>query len=169
MPCGRGWRRRMNRWFHSPRRRASAISLLTLGILLGAWWQVGRSYQQRLLREERTQVSEEASLHASALSLAITRRMALLQGLYAYIHMEEEAEQPIGDTFETYAAELYAGARGVNYLAAAPGGVVRFIYPEGENSIYLGQDLINDPRTQVRLDVGAALRGTALAEERDDD
>jgi len=129
-----------------------------LGISLVAWWQVGRWYRQRLLREARTQVSEEASLHASALSLAITRRMALLQGLYAYIQMEEDAERPIEDTFETFAAELYAGARGVNYLAAAPGGVVRFIYPEGGNSVYLGQDLVNDPRTQVRSEVERAIR-----------
>lgn len=158
MPCEPDWHRRMTRWFRQPRHRALGVALLMLGVLLTIWWLAGRWYQDRLLREARAQITEEASLHAGALSLAITRRVALLQGLYAYIQTEEASDRSVGDTFETFAAELYAGARGVNYLAAAPGGVIRFVYPVGENSIYLGQDLINDPRTLVRADVERAIR-----------
>ena len=97
---------------HRPGGRAFLIALLTLVVLLLAWWQVSQWYQVRLLLEVQAQTAHETFLRANALSLAVDRRFAQLQGLYAFVHAET-ADSEFEVHFETFAAGLYDDSQGV--------------------------------------------------------
>jgi PAS domain S-box-containing protein len=139
-----------------PRGGALLGALLALAVLLAVWWEAGQWYRVRLLDQQWAAAGVETSLHANALSSAINRRLARLQGLYAFLQVELES-QDLAVQFDQFAAELYAGARGVRSLAVAPGGVVRYVYPLAGNEDLLGADLLNDPRPDVRADAQRAI------------
>jgi PAS domain S-box-containing protein len=139
-----------------PDGKALLAALLTLGVLLPAWWLAGRWYGERLLEQERSDAALETSLRANGLSSIINRRLARLQGLYAFVQVEL-SEEDLATQFEKFAAGLYTGTRGIRNLAVAPGGVVRYVYPLSDNESVVGYDPANDPRTEVRLGVQRAI------------
>jgi PAS domain S-box-containing protein len=140
----------------TPTGRAWLATVAVGLLLLPLWWQVGRWYEERLLQEQRAQVQEETSLRASALSLAINRRLARLQGLYAFVQAEL-SDEGVGTRFEAFAAGLYAGTYGIRNLALAPGGVVRYVYPTADTEAVLGYEPLQDPRPEIRADVQRAI------------
>jgi PAS domain S-box-containing protein len=139
-----------------PDGKALLAMLLALALLLPTWWLAGRWYGERLLEQERADVALETSLRANALSSAINRRLARLQGLYAFVQVEL-SEGDFAVQFERFATGLYAGTRGIRNLAVAPGGVVRYVYPLAGNESLVGYNAANDPRTEVRADVQRAI------------
>jgi len=147
----------------SPSGKAALAAALTLVVLLSTWWYARRWYEARLLKEERAEAMAETSLRGNTLSLAINRRIARLQGLSAFVQVEASA-QDLDARFETFAEGLYAGAQGIRYLAVAPAGIVRYVYPRTENEGLLAYDLLQDPRPQVRADTLRCLEsGQAVA------
>ena len=145
-----------------PRTGAAFAASLSLTILLALWWQVGRWYQKQLLKEQRSEATIDVSLYSEAVSSAINRRLARLQGLHAFVQTElqefDVLETPnILPKFETFAADLYAGSKGIRNLAVAPGGVVRYVYPLGGNESILGYEPLNDPRPEIRADAQRAI------------
>jgi PAS domain S-box-containing protein len=131
-------------------------ALGSLVLLLLAVGSLSQWYRGRLISERRGQVAAELSLRGNALSAAINRRMALLDGLVAFVHVN--AGHPLFDErFETYAAEIYTSAEGVRNIAMAPGGVVQNIYPLVGNQLVLGFDISTDPRPEVRQSVERAI------------
>lgn len=124
-----------------------------LVLLLGAWWGAGRWYQQRLIIELRSQVAEEVTPRGTALSIALDRRLARLQGLYAYV----QAEPSLGD-FSIFARELYAGSRGIRYIAAAPDNLVRYVYPLENNLALLGSALLSDASLEQVGDIRRSIQ-----------
>jgi signal transduction histidine kinase len=142
----------------SPRGRSLSAALVVLTILLLAWWQASRWYEALLLSESKAQAAVRASLRGNALSLAIGRRFALLQGLHAYVQAEANAPD-LQAKFEVFAAELYKApsARGVRNIALAPDGIVCCVYPLAGNEAVIGYAPLDDPRPQVRQDVERAI------------
>ena len=138
----------------SPRGRSLVTALVVLAILLLAWWQASRWYEALLLSESKAQAAVRASLRGNALSLAIGRRFALLQGLHAYVQAEANG-QDLRAKFEVFAAELYEApsARGVRNIALAPDSIVCCVYPLAGNEAVIGYAPLDDPRPQVRQDV----------------
>ena len=134
-----------------PNGKAALAAAAILLVLLFMWWYATRWYEARLLSEERVEAIAETSLRANALSLAINRRLARLQGLSAFVQVESSTEE-LDARFETFAKELYAGAQGIRYLAVAPAGVVRYVYPQPGNEMLLGYDMLQDPRPSVQSD-----------------
>lgn len=120
-------------------RRRHLLLLGVLIVLLGAWWGATRWYQQRLILDLRSQVTAEVTSRGTALSIAMNRQLTRLQGLYAYV----QAEPSLND-FRTFARELYAGSRGIRYIAAAPDNIVRHVYPLENNISLFGTDLLHD-------------------------
>ncbi len=145
-----------------PDGRALLATLLALAVLLPVWWLAGRWYGERLLQQERADAALETSLRASALSSTINRRLARLQGLYAFVQVEL-SEEDFSIQFERFASGLYAGARGIRNLAVAPGNIVRYVYPLTGNEGLVGYDPANDPRTEVRLGVQRAIESREVA------
>jgi PAS domain S-box-containing protein len=131
-------------------------ALLALAVLLPAWWLAGRWYGDRLLEQERADAALEALLRGNALSSVINRRLARLQGLYAFVQVEL-SEEDFAVQFERFASGLYAGTRGIRNLAVAPGGIVRYVYPLAGNESVVGYDPANDPRAEVRTGVQRAI------------
>ncbi len=128
------------------------ITLLTLGCLLLIWWQASRWYQAQLLTEQRTRVASEATSYANALSLAIERRFALLNGLKAFSQANLSAG--LGESeFEKFATGLFVASKGIRNFSVAPGGVQHYVYPLLGNENVPGHDLIHDERPDVRADV----------------
>jgi PAS domain S-box-containing protein len=142
--------------------RALLAALLTLAVLLPVWWLAGRWYGHRLLEQERADAALETSLRANALSSTINRRLARLQGLYAFVQVEL-SEEDFAPQFDRFASGLYTGTRGIRSLAVAPGSIVRYVYPLTGNEGVMGYDPANDPRTEVRLGVQRAIESQEVA------
>jgi PAS domain S-box-containing protein len=114
----------------------------TLGCLVGGRW-----YQGHLTGKQRLITLNLLSSKATALSAAINRRLALLEGLHTF--SEANAPAPdFGRRFAVYAAGLHAGASDVRVFAIAPGGVIRYLYPLAGNERAQDLDLFRDPRTR---------------------
>jgi PAS domain S-box-containing protein len=145
-----------------PDGKALLATLLALAVLLPLWWLAGDWYGQRLLDQERADAALETSLRGNALSFVINRRLARLQGLYAFVQVEL-SEEDFAVQFERYAAGLYAGTRGIRNLTVAPASVVRYVYPLAGNESVVGYDPANDPRTEVRFDVQRAIESREVA------
>ena len=109
-----------------PDGKALLSALLALAVLLPVWWLAGRWYRDRLWEQERADAALETSLRANALSSAINRRLARLQGLYAFVQVEL-SEEDFAVQFDKFARGLYAGTSLIRNLAVAPGGIVRYV------------------------------------------
>jgi PAS domain S-box-containing protein len=144
-------RGRFVHYARGPNGKAALTAGISLVTLLIAWWFAMRWYEARLLREERAEALAETSLRGNTLSLAINRRLARLQGLSAFVQVES-LPQDLDARFDTFAQELFAGTQGIRYLAVAPAGVVRYIYPLDGNEALLSYDMLQDPRPQVQAD-----------------
>jgi signal transduction histidine kinase len=151
-------RRRWRDWAQGPAGRSLLVAVGILALLLLAWWQAGRWYEALLLAETKAQAAVRASLRGSALSLAIGRRFALLQGLHAYVQAEASSND-FADRFQVFAADLYSApsARGVRNITIAPDGVVRYVYPLAGNEAAIGYAPLNDPRPHIRQSVERAI------------
>ncbi len=127
-------------------------------ILLPVWWLTSHWYAGRLLAEQRAEAAVQVSLRANALSLAVNRRLARLQGLHAFV---QAADLPVSggswDEFDSFAAELYAGSRGIRSMVVAPDGVVLYVYPLDDNEDLIGYRPLQDPRLEVQASMQRAL------------
>ncbi len=144
------------RSWREPGRNAAFIALVVLVVLLLVWGLAGRWYEARLMKEQRAEARAETSLRGNALSLAINRRLSRLQGLHAFVQVESP-ETNFQALFEPFANALYDGAQGIRYLAVAPGGTVRYVYPPEGNESLLGHDMLHDPRPQMWADTARAI------------
>ncbi|MFN2222925.1 MAG: GAF domain-containing protein [Candidatus Promineifilaceae bacterium] len=151
----RASREALRTWF-KPRKQSLIAALVILAVLLVLWWQVGRWYEERLLMEQRAEAVSEVSARGSALSSAVNRRLARLQGLHAFVQTEC-AEADFAAKFDRFAADLYSGSRGIRSLAVAPGNEVRYVYPLVGNEAVLGYQPLADPRPEVVADVERAI------------
>jgi PAS domain S-box-containing protein len=145
-----------------PDSRALLAALLALAVLLPTWWLAVRWYGDRLLEQERADAALETSLRGNALSSVINRRLARLQGLYAFVQVEL-SEEDFAVQFQKFASGLYVGTRGIRSLTVAPAGIVRYVYPLTGNESVVGYDLANDPRTDVRAGVQHAIESREVA------
>jgi PAS domain S-box-containing protein len=145
-----------------PDGKALLAAVAAVAILLPAWWLAGRWYGDRLVEQARADAAVEISLRANALSSTINRRLARLQGLYAFVQVEM-SEEDFAVQFERFASGLYAGTRGIRNLAVAPASIVRYVHPLTGNESVVGYDPTTDPRTEVRLGVQRAVESREVA------
>lgn len=146
-----------------PHRIALLGASLVLLVLLAIWWQAGRWFQARLLDERRAQVAAELTPYGNALSLAVNRRFALLEGLSALVqgHLPDQAWH-LDSEFEAFAAGLVSSTDGIRNISVAPGGIQRFVYPLDGNENVPGHDLIHDDRPDVRADVQRTIQSRRI-------
>ncbi|MGD8752374.1 MAG: histidine kinase [Anaerolineales bacterium] len=136
----------------TPRGGAITGALLIFVLLILIWWQVIGWYQKQLLAEQSAEAAVEVSLRGGALSSAINRRFAVLRGLHAFARTES-VSQDFDTQFLVFSANLYANARGLQNISAAPDGVIRHIYPQEGYEYLLGVDLINSNQRDLKNDV----------------
>ncbi|HEY3384690.1 MAG TPA: PAS domain S-box protein [Vicinamibacterales bacterium] len=144
-------------WLSTPRRTALAAALVA-GLAFGAaWFELGLWRQAQSLQALRNDVQRELVLRRSALVSAVERRLALLDGLHAFVEVEVSREQ-VGRLFPEFAARLRTAVPGVRNLGVAPGTTYAQVYPVEGNERVLGYDLAADSRAEVREDVQLAIR-----------
>ncbi|HOA24416.1 MAG: PAS domain S-box protein [Chloroflexi bacterium] len=143
--------------WQGPSAKAALGSLAMFLLLLVVWWRAGVWYREQLIVQRRGQLLAQASIHGSDFASAINQRISRLQALRAYVETEYDNPQ-FRTHYHDFAAELYVDALGVRHFALAPGGVVRYVYPEDENQFLIGSDLLNDRREEVRQDAEQAIQ-----------
>jgi PAS domain S-box-containing protein len=139
----------------TPRARL-LVALIAFMLLIPVWWQASHWQQQRLLDDQRSQVAARTLPLNHAITLAISRRINLLEGLRTFVEVDA-SPQHIGQHFESLAAGLYSNSSVIRNLSLAPAGVQQYVYPQISNEIVLGHDLLNDDRPNVRADVRRAI------------
>jgi PAS domain S-box-containing protein len=145
-----------------PMLRQSLLALLlvilaTIGCLVGSRW-----FERYLVGKQRMFAVTLLSAKGYALSAAIDRRFALMEGLHAFTEANSSAAD-FGRRFDAYAAGLHAGARDIRLFAIAPGGVIRYIYPVQGNERAIGLDLFRDSHTREDALRTLRNRGTTLS------
>lgn len=150
------FRRIVQRVLRNPHIIAILGALAVFALLFFLGGQATGWYEEQLLMEQRAEAVSEASVRANAITQAINRRLARLQGLHAFV--QTEASSPnFGANFERFATGLYRGSRGIRNFALAPGGVVQYVYPLQGNEAVLGYAPGEDPRPEIRADVERAI------------
>jgi PAS domain S-box-containing protein len=137
------------------------ITLVSLILLIVVWFFANQWYQGQLIAEQKSRASAVLSLTANTLSAELNRRLALLDGLYAYV-IAEPTEQDMKEHYEAFAEALSANTSGVRNIAAAPGGIMQYIYPHKGNEQVLGYDPLLDTRPEVRNDVLRAIQARSV-------
>ena len=144
-----------------PRRKALSVTVLASVLLAGAWW-IGHSWhREKLLAEKRGEVLAGLDLYANELVIKLNRRFEFLNALKAFIDTHASSKT-LGADFESFARERIENIGAVYGAAIAPGGVMRFVYPQAENEKNLGNVLMNDPRQEVRADVARAIQSRGI-------
>ncbi len=128
----------------TPQGKALLPALLSLLVLLPAWYLLGNWYRADLIQQERAKAAEQISACANALASAVEQRIALLQGLYAFTRTEWP-DTEFDQSFEIYSSEVYFNSTGVRTLMIAPEGIARYIFPIYNSSLLSGYDLLNHP------------------------
>ncbi len=142
------------RWekIKTPQGGAFLTVLLSLAVLLPAWFLMVRWYQDDLIKQARAKAADQVSARANALTSAINQRIALLDGLYSFVRTEWP-DAHFDGPFEVYSAGLYFNSTGVRTLMIAPEGIARYIFPLSDAPILQGYDILNDPDPATRNDV----------------
>lgn len=116
-------------------RASISLVLLVLG-LIGSEWIVS-VYGERLGREQRDEVSREATEMRSRLESALNSTVFLAQGLAAYVvSVETPAEPQVTRALRS----LYESDTRIRNIALAPDNRIRFIYPLAGNEKALNLD-----------------------------
>lgn len=153
-------------WQH-PKRLALLYTLLATALLLPLWLASLRWYESQLLVGARAQMAEQIALQSTALSAAINRRFALVQGLHAFVQAQPTSLE-LDARFEEFAAGLYnnvgnnADTGILRNITVAPGGTVRYVYPPAGNERLMGYVAFQDPRPTVRAELARALDSRAI-------
>ena len=145
----------------SPKGKALVAVLLSLSVLLPAWYLFGNWYQANMIQKERAKAAEEIAARANALAAAVDQRIALLQGLYAFTRTEWP-DTSFDKPFEIYSAGIYFNSTGVRTLMIAPEGIARYIFPNYDSPALSGYDILSDPDPDIRSDVQRAIRNRGI-------
>jgi PAS domain S-box-containing protein len=135
------------------------VAALAAGLVFGAaWFELGQWREAQRLREVRADVRIALGSRSNALVSALERRLALLDGLHAFVELEVASDRLVRD-FPEFASRLRAAVPGVRNLAVARGSIFELVYPVEGNERILGYDPLADPRPGVRADAQRALDG----------
>ncbi|HET9134000.1 MAG TPA: ATP-binding protein [Gemmatimonadales bacterium] len=102
-------------------------------------------------------VVTELSPYRANLQNAINQRMALLQGVAAYLktHWDDPA---LDQGFDRYSAQIAQGNPvGVRSIQYVVDGRIRHTWPRAGNEAAMGRDLLNDPRPEISGDLRRAM------------
>ncbi len=147
------------------RQKEMLTAAATLAIFLLIWWQAGLLYHDRLLEDHRVQISNELRPYSNNLTLALNQRIALLEGLAAFVETCATAGE-LDAGFEQFATGLHATTEGIRVFQFFPREGPVYVYPQEGNEATLGrtlQDLINDERPGVATDVNRAIQTRDIA------
>jgi PAS domain S-box-containing protein len=126
------------------------------------WTQMGRWRDERDVQLLRNRITRDLTAHRNALGSALANRLALLEGLRAFVEVKLARGERLEDQYAEFASRLYGVARGTRNLGIAEGTVYRLVYPLPGNESVLGYNLLTDPRPEVLADTRRAMTSRAL-------
>jgi PAS domain S-box-containing protein len=141
--------------------KPGAVTLVSLAAMLVVFYGANHWVKEHLTAEARSTASIDVSLRANTISAGLNRQLALLDGLKAYV-IAEPSESDLLENYSTFAGALSANASGIRNIAAAPNGVMQFIYPVEGNERVLGYNPLHDARPQIREDVEYAIQNNSV-------
>lgn len=124
------------------------LLLATPLLILLAEQLVESRYRSLLIEQERLEVSEQLSTIRYQLESLLSNNLSLINGLSAFIASNPDFSQV---EFDTYAAMVLAREPSLINLAAAPGMVVRYVYPLQGNEAALGLDYNTNPEQNLAV------------------
>lgn len=147
-----------------PRQKALAAALIAFGLLILTWWQAGLWYRAWLLAGQRNQAMIDLTQYGNVLTLTLNQHFELLQELRNFVENRKTvlAGQALENEIDAFAAGLYAGTTDIRYVAVAPGGIQRYVYPLAGNETVPGRDLLRDSRPSVRAAVERAIESGGI-------
>ncbi|ACH39544.1 MAG: hypothetical protein ACD_55C00136G0003 [uncultured bacterium] len=153
---------RRGRTVYSSLRQSLTALLFLLVLAVIGCLVANRIYEGYLAGKERGSAAILLGTKGYALSAGITRRVALLEGLYAFTEANT-SESDFGRRFDVYAAGLHAGAKDVRLFAITREGVIRYLYPVKGNERAMELDLFLAPLTREDALRTLNSRGTTLS------
>lgn len=132
------------------------VTSVTFGLLLFCWLQINLWYQKHLQQEQQAHIMAELTPYGNALTTAINRRFALLEGLHAFVQ-SSLSDYSLERRFETFASGLYGNASGIRNFVIAPDGINRYVYPLKGNEIVPGHNQFTDKRPVAQADAYQAV------------
>jgi sensor domain CHASE-containing protein len=136
----------------APSRRAWLGSAATLVLLVAVWSLISSWYRDVLIADKRSEIAASLAHDGNALAAAIDHRAVALQSLTAYIlfhqteaNLPQETEADM--ILETQFASnwLQENLTGIDYVAVAPDGRQRYVFPLTGNEDQLDVDLMKQP------------------------
>lgn len=111
--------------------------VLLIVLVVGLQQYVERRYLANLESEQQAQLLERVSTVRYQLESAIFSSLSVLKGLAAFIESDVDFT---ADQFDRYARQAISLAPAQLNMVAAPGLVIRYVYPEQGNEVLLGID-----------------------------
>jgi signal transduction histidine kinase len=139
------------------RLRNALVALACFGVLALTVGLGSRRYERTLVAESRARVELQLAAYGSALSAALTQRLALVLGVVAFV--QTEGAEDIA-RFERFAAGIRASTPGILHISLTRDGVIRATYPA--DPAHLGLDFARDPRERVRREYLRAVASSRL-------
>lgn len=155
-PDPRRWRSRL---------LPAIIALAAVLVVTAALWPVRVWYRAHLERTERAEVDDQLAAVAAVLSADLNERLALAQGLAAFVEASP-TDEISAHAFETYASSLFSPNHGIRVLQLAPDGIVKFNYPVAGNEASMGRNLLADPDPRLLQQVQEAIETRRMVVSR---
>ncbi|WP_342306201.1 CHASE domain-containing protein [Methanolobus sp. ZRKC5] len=140
-------------------------AVVILVLLLFVWWQASLVYQDHLLEGQQAQVEMQLISYGAALTNQVNLHLSHLKGLEAFAQANP-TENELDANFESFASGLYFGTSVVRSIQLFPTFTEVYVYPVSGNEAVVGRnldDLINDERPQVRIDVQRTIQTQEVA------
>jgi signal transduction histidine kinase len=129
------------------KRQITIVFALAIGLGMMLELVLLKHYEESLIRDVQVTVSAELAGKTSALSAAVNRRFAILQGLIAFT----DAVRNHGDItmhFDEFAEGLIKTTSGIRTLIIAPNGTASLVYPREGNEKIIGTNIFSTARPE---------------------
>lgn len=129
------------------KRQIAIVFALAIGLGMMLELVLLKHYEESLIRDVQVTVSAELAGKTSALSAAVNRRFAILQGLIAFT----DAVRNHGDItmhFDEFAEGLIKTTSGIRTLIIAPNGTASLVYPREGNEKIIGTNIFSTARPE---------------------
>jgi hypothetical protein len=148
--------------------RAAMLGLVVFLVTGTIGWRLSQSHEEKLHADEQTKVRNRLNGLSTSLASVLHRRQGLVGGISAFAELHA-AEPAIREKFALYAAGLKAGDPVIRFLQLFPPDGPVLIHPFSTRDAGPDrtlQDLLQDDRPQVRVDVQRTIdsRATTISD-----
>lgn len=149
-----------------PRSGALAAALMTLAGLLFLALLLGRSFENHLLQSKRDETATVVARYANTLGRSINHGLSQVESLKVLIesNLEEHGVNSFQPKeYQKMAHSLFISHFGIQYIAIAPAGILKFIYPLQGNQSLLNKNLMHSTGESPDANIRQAIETRRMA------